>query len=799
MSDSQPPSAPLVRRRFGVGAGFAALLALMLLLTGLGVTYMDVTEGRLTTIVNNHMAKIELATRMHNEARERTVNLQKMTLLTDPFERDEQWVQFNNHAGAFAAGRGLLLEMKLTPQELELLERQGKLTGVAVPLQERIVELISQGKTREAHQLLVEKAIPAQDAVLEQLAQLYTLQKHEADRAVEQARSAHAQARGLLLVLSLLIVGLGVTIAVTVLRRERRADAALRQEKERALATLHSIGDGVISTDNTGRVEYLNPVAERLTGWTTEDALDRRLSEIFPIVHDTTRAPAPNPVARALAGHEVVTAGTDIVLAGRRGDEHAIELTATPIRGLAGEIFGAVLVFRDVTEMRALGREIAHQATHDTLTGLLNRREFEKHLQQVLDRTRTEGGEHTLCHLDLDLFRMINDSCGNAAGDELLQQMGQLIKSRLPPRGSVARPAGDEFILLLEDCSLDRAGVFAEELREAIRDFRFTWEDRSFVLAASIGVVRVNAENDSVYDAMQAANVACRVAKDEGRNRVHLYQRNDLSILRRQREIGWVQRLNEAAREDRFTLYCQAVRPLGRKKKQPNHYEILLRLVDERGVIAPTVFLPAAERYHLMPMIDRWVVHETLTRLRGLDWDALPGLGGFNINLSGQSLYDPEFLPFVVERIRDSGVPPARLCFEITETAAVANLASAMRLITTLKQTGCRFALDDFGSGLSSFAYLKNMRVDYLKIDGTFVRNLPDDAADVAMVNSINQVAHAIDIETIAEYVENDAILESVTSLGVDYAQGYALAVPRPFAQVLKDVRELHRYPKSRR
>lgn len=790
---------PTRRRRLGVGAGFAALLALMLFLTGLGVAYMDATEGRMTTIVNNHMAKIELATRMHNEARERTVNLQKMTLLTDPFERDEQWVQFNNHAGAFAAGRGLLLEMKLTPQELELLERQGKLTGVAVPLQERIVELISQGKTREAHQLLVEKAIPAQDAVLEQLAQLYTLQKREADRAVEQARSAHAQARGLLLVLSLLIVGLGATIAVTVLRRERRADAALRQEKERALATLHSIGDGVISTDNTGRVEYLNPVAERLTGWTTEDALDRRLSEIFPIVHDTTRAPAPNPVARALAGHEVVTAGTDIVLTGRRGDEHAIELTATPIRGLAGEIFGAVLVFRDVTEMRALGREIAHQATHDTLTGLLNRREFEKHLQQVLDRTRTEGGEHALCHLDLDLFRMINDSCGNAAGDELLQQMGQLIKSRLPPRGSVARPAGDEFILLLEDCSLDRAGIFAEELREAIRDFRFTWEDRSFVLAASIGVVRVNAENDSVYDAMQAANVACRVAKDEGRNRVHLYQRNDLSILRRQREIGWVQRLNEAAREDRFTLYCQAVRPLGRKKKRPNHYEILLRLVDERGVIAPTVFLPAAERYHLMPMIDRWVVHETLTRLRGLDWDALPGLGGFNINLSGQSLYDPEFLPFVVERIRDSGVPPARLCFEITETAAVANLASAMRLITTLKQTGCRFALDDFGSGLSSFAYLKNMRVDFLKIDGIFIRNLPDDASDVAMVNSINQVAHIIGIETIAEYVENDAILESVTSLGVDYAQGYALAVPRPLVQVLKDVQELHRYPKSRR
>ncbi len=799
MTSGHASARPARRHRFGVGAGFAALLALMLFLTGLGVAYMDSTETRLNRIVNDHMVKIELATRMHHAARERTVSLQKVILFTDPFDRDEQWLQFTNRAGEFAAARGQLLALPLTPEERELLDRQGRLTGVAVPLQDRVVELSSQGRTREAQRLLVEQAIPAQDAVLEQLVQLYTLQKREADRAVEQVRGAHAQARGLLLVLSLLIVGLGATIVVTVLRRVQGADAALYREKERALATLQSMGDGVISTDSTGRVEFLNSVAERLTGWTTEGARDRRLSEIFPIVHDATREPVHNPVTRALAGREVITAGTDIVLTGRHGDEHAIELTATPIRGPQGDILGAVLVFRDVTEMRALGREIAHQATHDTLTGLFNRREFEKHLQQVLDRTRTEGGEHALCHLDLDLFRTINDSCGNAAGDELLRQMGQLIKSRLPQGGSVARPAGDEFILLLENCPLDRAGAFAEELREAIRDFRFTWEDRSFGLAASIGVVRVTAENDSVYDALQAANVACRVAKDEGRNRVHLYQRNDLSILRRQREIGWVQRLNEAAHEDRFTLYCQAVHSLGRKKKRPNHYEILLRLVDERGVIAPTVFLPAAERYHLMPMIDRWVVHETLTRLRGLDWDALPGLGGFNINLSGQSLYDPEFLPFVVERIHDSGVPPARLCFEITETAAVTNLASAMRLIAALKKTGCRFALDDFGSGLSSFAYLKNMRVDYLKIDGTFVRNLPDDASDVAMVNSINQVAHAIGIETIAEYVESDAILESVTSLGVDYAQGYALAVPRPLVQVLKDVQELHRYPRSRR
>lgn len=802
MSVSNRPLAflSLARRPLGVGAGFAALLILMLFLTGLGVVYLDLTESQLRKIANVHLERIELATRMQHEARERTVNLQKMILLSDPFQRDEQWVQFNNHAGAFAAARNRLLETRLSPQESAVLERQGKLTGIAVPLQDRVVELISQGKTREAHRLMVEEAIPAQDAVLEQLNELYVLQKQQADDAVVAARGVYRQARILMLMLSAMTIGLGLAIAVSVARRVNRADLALQQEKERALATLHSIADGVISTDGAGRVEFLNPVAERLTGWTTQDAAGRRLPEIFPILHDATREPVPNPVTRALAGREVVTADTDIVLANRRGIEHAVELAATPIRSAIGGILGAVLVFRDVTEVRALAREISYQASHDTLTGLLNRREFEKRLQQALNQLHKNGGEHALCHLDLDLFKMINDSCGHDAGDELLRQIAQLLKSRLPPGGSIARPDGDEFLLLLENCSLERAGAFAEDLREAIRDFHFSWDDRSFSLAASIGVVRVTAEGGGLYDALQAADVACRVAKDEGRNRVHLYQQNDITILRRQREISWVQRLNEAMSENRFTLYCQAVLPLKNRKKRPTHYEILVRLTDESGhIITPAAYLPAAERYHLMPMIDRWVVREALERLRPLKWEALAHLGCFNINLSGQSLYDPEFLPFVVEQVRKSGIPPARLCFEITETAAVSNLASATRLIATLKNIGCRFALDDFGSGLSSFAYLKNMRVDFLKIDGAFVRNLPDDTADMAMVSSINQVAHAMGIETIGEYAESDVIRDALASIGVDYAQGYAVAVPRPLAQVLKDIQELNGYPKSRR
>jgi len=792
-------SSLFLHRRLGVGTGFAALLVLMLMLTVFGVLYMDAAERRVERIANVHMDRLDLATRMHHAARERTVNLQKMVLLTDPFERDEQWLQFNSRAGEFAAARGRLLEMDLSAAERELLDRQGQLTGVAVPLQERVADLVSQGRVREAQTLLAEKAIPAQDAVLGQLTRLYTLEKRLTDEAVMAARGAYHQARGLLIVFSLTIIALGLVIAVSVLRRARHADAALHREKERALATLHSMGDGVISTDATGRVEYLNPIAERLTGWTTADALGRRVAEVFAIVHDSTREPAQNPVARALAGREAVTDATDIVLASRHGREHAIEFSATPIRGAVGEVLGAVLVFRDVTEVRALGRELAHQATHDTLTGLLNRRAFEERLQQAIERSHTSGAQHALCHLDLDLFRMVNDSCGHAAGDELLRQIAVLLRSHLPQGSGVARPAGDQFQVLLEDCPFEEAGALADGLRQAIRDFRFAWDGREFTSTASIGVVRVTAETDSLYDAVQSADVACRVAKDEGRNRVHLYQRNDLTILRRQREIGWVQRLNEAMRQNRFTLYCQTVQPLKNRKKRPSHYEILARLTDETGhVVTPAAYLPAAERYHLMPQLDRWVVREALERLRSLNWEALSGAGCFNINLSGQSLYDPEFQPFLLESVRESGVPAGHLCFEITETAAVTNLASAMRLIAALKSSGCRFALDDFGSGLSSFAYLKSMRVDYLKIDGTFVRNLPDDTSDVAMVNSINQVAHAMGIETIAEYVENDAIRATLVKLGVDYAQGYAIAVPRPLTQVLKEIQDLNQY-KSRR
>jgi len=531
-------------------------------------------------------------------------------------------------------------------------------------------------------------------------------------------------------------------------------------------------------------------VAARLTGWTNERAHGKRLEEIFNVVRESVCDTRLDTVGRILSGTEFTSGSIDFVIAGQGSTQYCIELIATPIRDDHGEVVGSVLVFRDVTEIRALARELTYHASHDTLTGLYNRREFERHLQEALIDARATGVEYALCYLDLDMFKVVNDTCGHLAGDELLKQISLMLRQRLRKEDILARVGGDEFAILLRRCTLERAEEISEQIRHAMKDFRFVWEDKTVAVGVSIGVMRVAADSGDLKDVFRIADVACRVAKEEGRNRIHLFRPNDLTVTRREREIDWVQRIGRAVSENQFVLYGQWIRPLGSARNKPSHCEVLLHLKDDEGqVVRPTAFLPAAERYHLMPVIDRWVVRTTLATLRNLPASALRRLGCFNINLSGQSLCDPEFLAFVLQELKSSGVATNQICFEVTETEAVTNLSSAVQLITSIKEAGCRFALDDFGSGMSSFSYLKNMPVDYLKIDGSFVCNIAEDQTDLAMVSSINQVAHIMGIETIAEYVESDAIRVALEGLGVDYGQGFALARPAPLEELLQELR----------
>jgi diguanylate cyclase (GGDEF)-like protein/PAS domain S-box-containing protein len=567
----------------------------------------------------------------------------------------------------------------------------------------------------------------------------------------------------------------GVELDVT----ERRLyEEALFREKERAQITLQSIGDGVVTTDAHGRVEYLNPVAEELTGWRLEDSLGRSIDEIFRAFHEETCEPLENPMAVAVRRARSVKSLRPMLLIRRDGNELYVESTASPIRDGTGQVTGGVLVFHDVSESRELNRRLTYHASHDVLTGLVNRREFETRLERALKSARARETSYALCYLDLDQFKIVNDTCGHAAGDALLGQVGALLKSKVRWRDTLARLGGDEFGVLLESCSLEEALRTAETLREAVRNFRYTYEDRNFRLGASIGVVPITADNEDVASLLSAADSACGAAKEAGRNRVHCFEENDIDLMRRRREMQWASRISNALEESRFELFRMAIAPL-QEDEPGEHYELLLRLRDESGkIVAPDQFIAAAERYGITPSIDRWVI-ETAFRWLVSEADERARLAMCSINLSGQSLGDDKFLPFVIDQFHRSGLDATKICFEITETAAIANFSQANRFIQALKELGCKFALDDFGTGLSSFGYLKHFPVDFLKIDGSFVKGLLHDAIDREMVRSINEIGHLTGKKTIAEWAENAEIIELLRSLGVDYAQGYGIAQPQ--------------------
>jgi len=568
---------------------------------------------------------------------------------------------------------------------------------------------------------------------------------------------------------------IGVELDIT----ERKLyEEALFREKESAQITLQSIGDGVITCDAHGRVEYLNPVAEELTGWRLEDSLGRTIDEIFRAFHEETCEPLENPLAVAVRRIRSIKSVRPMLLIRKDGNELYIESTASPIRDGSGTVTGGVLVFHDVSESRELNRRLSYHASHDVLTGLVNRREFETRLERALKSAKARETSYALCYIDLDQFKIVNDTCGHSAGDALLGQVGALLKSKVRWRDTLARLGGDEFGVLLESCSLEEALRTAESLRESIRNFRYTWEDRTFRLGASIGVVPITAENEDVASVLSAADSACGAAKESGRNRVHCFEENDIDLMRRRREMQWAARINNALEESRFELFRMTILPL-QVEDAGEHFELLLRMRDESGkIVAPDQFIAAAERYGITPSIDRWVIDSAFRWLVS-EADERRRLSMCSINLSGQSLGDDKFLPFVIDQFHRSGIDGSKICFEITETAAIANFSQASRFIQALKELGCRFALDDFGTGLSSFGYLKHFPVDFLKIDGSFVKGVLHDPIDREMVRSINEIGHLTGKQTIAEWAENAEIIEVLRGLGVDYAQGYGVSQPQ--------------------
>ena len=569
----------------------------------------------------------------------------------------------------------------------------------------------------------------------------------------------------------------------TIWQRRLERDRALNElyeEKEWAQVTLKSIGDGVITTDTAGQVQYLNTVAEQLTGWSLEEAQGLVLHEVFHIINGITREPIETPVDRCLREQRIIELSSHTSLIRKDGSEVAVEDSAAPIRNQQGKVIGVVLVFHDVTEERKLSQQLSYLARHDTLTNLINRREFEHRLKRLIEQAHEQSAHHAFLYMDLDQFKVVNDTCGHSAGDELLRQVSTLLQSHMRQRDTLARLGGDEFGVLLEHCLPDEARKISEKLCEAIRDYHFVWEDNSFSVGVSIGLVPINRESGGMTELMSLADSACFSAKESGRNRVHSYEEDGEAVVKRHGEMRWVSRITHGLEHDRFVLFGQSIANTVIESTALNerHCELLLRMRDESGgLVMPGAFLPAAERYNLMPKLDRWVVESALDWLgscNSLEAD----LGMCSINLSGHSVGDKKFLQFVTSALDNCGVSPEKICFEITETATVVNLTSATHFIRTLKNKGCRFALDDFGSGMSSFLYLKNLPVDFLKIDGAFVKDIVHDPMDYALVKSINDIGHVMGMRTIAEFVENKDVLHKLEEMGVDYVQGYYVGKP---------------------
>ena len=593
------------------------------------------------------------------------------------------------------------------------------------------------------------------------------------------------------ILLAFSLIAIIVLLALRYLSLQHKAQKRLALEQERAMVTLSSIGDAVLTTDLDGHITYLNSAAENLTGYTINQIQGRTWEDRFQIKNEETGIQLPDPISECLASGEKIVAPSSSVLVRPDGNETAVHYSAAPIGDKDKQANGVVLVLRNVNQERHLQRKLAWKASRDDLTGLFNRTEFRRRLKQAIENARERKLEHGLLYLDLDQFKVVNDSCGHRVGDQLLTSLSALLKVHLRASDTLARLGGDEFGILLEGCPPEKAMLIAESIRDAISEYRFSHADKVFDVGASIGVAMINDQSSDIEDLMSLVDAACYTAKELGRNRIHFAKltrdSSDLRLL----EMQWATRIKDALKGGRFKLFYQPIVPVTSSVADipPDHGEILVRMVDQDGsLIPPGAFIPAAERYGLMPDIDKWIVRELFSRKKlhyQTQWDNLiqdknnPSCL-YTINLSGASLIEASFLEFVKQQMRDHKIPPQLVCFEITETIAITHLDRATQFMQDLKSMGCRFLLDDFGSGMSSFGYLKKLPVDYLKIDGLFVKDILEDPIDRAMVKAINDIGHTMGLKTVAEFVENEAILRELYILGVDFAQGYGISPPLP-------------------
>lgn len=741
------------------------------------------TQSKINEIVTSNNQKSRSLVEMQQAARERSLALYKMINTKDVFEFDEVFMSYQNYAEVFIKARQTFLSMSLSEKERNLIKRQGELSQKAVPLQNMIINFLNKERVKDAINLLVKQSIPAQNAVLSQIGKIIDYQNNNNELIAKQLLNRLDYTIVLIIVISTTIFILTILTSLYVIQRITKTEKQLFFEKELAQITLHSIGDGVITVDKNYHIKTINPVAEMLADVKSQDVIGKNILSIYKGENEQKCLEINNN----LASNEIQRSLFDFTLTKKDGAKFEVEHTIAPIIDQNKNILGAVIILRDVTEVRTMEKRLSHQASHDSLTGLINRREFEVRLNQIIRNAQTEDNKHSLCFIDLDKFKIINDTSGHAAGDEFLKQVSGTIQSLLRQTDVLARLGGDEFAVLLDGCSINKAKKICNLIIKKIKDTRFSWDNNSFETGASIGIVPITSLTVSASEVMSSVDAACYEAKDKGRNRIQVFEPNDAEFVKHKMETSWIQKIKNAISDNKFELYFQELRNINPQYPTPKTIEILVRLNDQGKVISPDSFIPTAERYNLMPMIDEWVISNTIEFVKHYTEKYHSDIR-VAINLSGQSLSEDSVLNLITDKLRkNKNLKKELICFEITETAAIANMSKAVEFITHIKQMGCNFSLDDFGSGLSSFSYLKNMPVDNIKIDGVFIREIHTDSVNRVFVESIHNISKIMGIKTTAEYVENEEILNCIKSIGIDYAQGYHISKPLPVKTLFED------------
>ena len=572
--------------------------------------------------------------------------------------------------------------------------------------------------------------------------------------------------------------------------RAYKSEHALLEEKDKIRLTLESISDGVISTDSIGRVNYMNDAAEYISGIELEEAFNNPFDCICKLLDPATKKPIENPVITALRTKENIEMGNRIILQRNDGEKRIVGGSVVLTRDHHGNVTGTVLTFHDETLSRNMEKMLDWQQSHDQLTGLINRQQFETHISRLLDLSDLSDDKTFLLYLDINNFKIINDSCGHIAGDKLLIEITKELSGMISEPDILARVGSDEFGILLTQHQTDNEAIeFANNILQRIEDYRFNWSDQDHKISASIGMVPVNSECEGISCVLGAANIACQAAKENQGNSVNFFNEQNSDLLQKMHELSWANKLNHGVQHGNFELWCQRILSMDDSKPSLPHYEILVRMKDNDQLVSPGTFIPAAEKYNLMARIDRWIIEATLKTLSQWRHESGKATDIFcSINLSGASLSDENLIDFIKASFKRFSTPAELICFEVTETATIAHLGKASSLIHEIKKLGCKFSLDDFGSGLSSFSYLRQLPVDYLKIDGQFIRDIHTDSVNYAMVNTINHIGKIMKIETVAEYAENEEIMQRLREIGVDYAQGYAISKPEPFERMLREI-----------